>query len=240
MKVPFILAVLISLFSCSFLVEDEILLILPYETRLESITGESPYYILQYFDGYKVSSLYIPMGTYDLHIKVRKASLAVFSLQPVGYYSSFGAYYEPGSHKTVHFNQEDGDFCSFLIDIASYNARPVANLSLSSLKRLHGDFYKIDKEIFLNLLEAGALNGASAIKAKEQAVVLENLPSGLWESDKWWIGDIHVENSGEEIHLDLYEGTYLFLNIDRNMLLILLVMKDEKHTMKIEKLRAWY
>ncbi len=240
MKALLIFIALIFLFSCSVFVEDEIILVLPTDTPLETITGESPYYILHYFDGYKVSSLYVPIGANELSVKVRKACLAVFSLQPAGYYSPFGAYYEPGSYKTVFFNQEDGEFCSFLLDTASYNARLVANLSLSSLKRMHGDFYRIDKEVFLNLLDAGTLNGSSAIKAKEQDVVLENLLSGLWESDKWWIEDIYVEKSSEEVHLGLYEGTYLFLNMDRNMLLILLVMKDEKHTMKIEQIRSWY
>ena len=160
MKVLLVLMFSISLFSCSSFLEDEVILVIPSEIPLETITGESPYYILRYFDGYEVSSLYVPIGTYDLPVKVRKASLAVFSLKPVGYYSSFGAYYEPGSSKTVHFNQEDGEFCSFLLDTACYNARLIANLSLSSLKRMHGDFYKIDKEIFLHFLETGTLDGS--------------------------------------------------------------------------------
>ena len=236
----FLLLFLVFLCSCSVLTEDEVVLVLPSETPLEGITGESSYAILHYYDGRRTGSLYVPLGRRDVRMRVRKASLSVFALQPAGYFSPFGAYHEPGGPATVAFSQEDGGVCRLLVDVAGYNGAVVSNLSLSALKAARGNLLSIDQEKFLTLLETGRLSGSSDIQAIRHEVLLENLPAGTWMSDKAWISDLGVASSGDPCRLFLEEGTYFFLNVEKNMLLILLVMKDGTHTVKMDRIPAWY
>lgn len=240
MRNVFLFLCLVFLCSCDVFFEDEVVLVLPEETPLEEITGESSYSILHYYDGLHAGSLYVPLGCRDVRLRVKKASLAVFALQPAGYFSPFGAYHEPGDPETVGFCQEDGELCRFLVDVAEMNGAVVSNLSLSALKNARENLLSIDKGKFLSFLESGQLTGTSDILAKRHDVLLESLPSGTWRSDKTWISDIQVASSGDSCSLLLEEGTYFFLNMEKNMLLIILVLEDGSHTVRIDRIPAWY
>lgn len=238
-KIIYAFVLLLTLSSCSFLIDDEIILSLPYSIPVEEMCNESIYYTLVYFDGSGVRAMHIPRHVRKVNLSVRKGYLSLFLLYPAEDFTPLSAYHEPGDESTPVFSYHASSLIEFLIDVSKERPLLVGNLSLSTiLSRYEGD--EISKRKFLSLLEKGTLTLSSDIKGDLFPIIIESLPFGRWISDRDDIGDIVVSESGAEVKLFLYEGVYVFIHEDMQQLYRIIVSEDGTNLGKLQQFPIWY
>lgn len=240
MRKFFLLLLSFFLASCSFLTDDEIVLSIPVSTYVEDLFMQDIYYTLRYFDGNEVKSTFVGYDDERIALKTKKGYLTLFTLTPADTFSPLGAFHEPGTDKSVSFSYGDGEFFSFLLDMASVRPDLLKNISISALQREVQELDQLSQSAFYRDLENGKLRAADKYISDDFQISTSLLEEGKWYSDRPGQSDFIIFGSGEEYNFTFKEGIYRFIHEDFERMITIVVSEGGESAARISKIPIWY
>ncbi len=238
LSIIFLLLPVIS--SCSVLENERITLLIPSSTYVEELFGKDMYYTLSYFDGEGVESRFVGYDEEFVTVDVKRGALSFFALTPIGTFSPLSTYHEPGDDRVLRFGYGDGEFISFLLDVASERPELVSILSLSYIEKELEDMDALSQRLFLIAVEKGRIGKISALLSPEWDAATTLLERGRWYSDKPGVDDIVVLETGNEFTFTLPEGIYRFIHEGKEKMFTLIIAEKGESVGKVSTLPIWY
>ena len=236
MKIIALLSLFIS--SCTISPRIPVELVVPESHPFEDAFAKDMWYTLTYFDGRGIIDLHVPVGTRRMRVYVRSGALSVFALSPLGELGELGGFFEPGSSRIVRMLPEHGAFAAMLLRAASYRPEPVAMLSMEAVLAEVPDLQAVDEPSFMEDIFDGTLSYGITLNEKIH-INLDSLPEGEWIPERFDVLPISVPFSGHWIDLMLYPGVYRYAEVDRKLLLTIIVSEDGEASSIITAVPMW-
>lgn len=242
MKRFFMLSFLLSLllFSCSFEPKTMVTVTLSQDCPWEQVTGRMMWYLLKYFDGNKVHTIYLEEGDRSITVEVSQGSPAFFVLVPLGTLSPYGGYWNPGDYSTILCYPEYGSFLSMVLDAAE--ARPLCakTLNLKALLHKYPDLPSLDRKIFLEGLYDGTLDNLETPYSRLYQVPLEGILKGRWISSLSLSESFSIDSISKDNAIRLFPGVWYYFNVERGLMLTVVITEEGEYSTRLSTPPKWY
>ena len=230
--IPLILFFFLS--SCSYQGEIEVTLTFPEEHFWEYYSEKEMWHTLSVYDGSTIKRYTISAEERSFRVKVNRGSVCIFTLYPLDYLSAKGGWYIPGEEKKILLKEEYGRFCDILLDVVEYNNKVLSALNPKTL------FTSIDKDFDSDTLfyffTEGSVNVSDIKKAKEKKIVIDEVPSGLYYSEK---GEcVSVKEDGI-FTSNVIAGIHRYMNFDSKLTCVIALYSDGDSEYRIMASDNW-
>lgn len=233
-----LLLLIILLFpSCSVELWQDVTVTVPEIHPFESVSGNSLWYELRYFNGESIIEETLEPGTREFSIRVKSGGLRPIVLVPLGKLSPIGGFYEPGDRK-VSLYSDRGNLASILVDASGYRPDVVSRFSYRWLCLDGKDSSTLDQRLFLEHLFAGTLSYSNLKNSPLFSPLIEGIPSGYWISDSDRVSSFTIADTGDSYAFRLFAGVYNFWNQKREMLLTLIITEEGECFSSMSKLSS--
>ena len=224
--------------SCSLRHDIPVTLVLPEEHPFEENSERRLWYTLSFFDGKSIREMHVPAETDEVTLSVAAGGLSVFAAKPLGELGAAGGFFEPGDGRTVFLLPEYGPFAEMLIRAASYRPEPVSALSMDRVVSSVDDLAAVDETAFLSDVFKGTLQYGITLNERI-TFSLDTLPSGTWISERRDVPPFSVSFSGRPVSFSLYPGVYRYAEMEKHLLLTLIVSEEGEISHMVSALPVW-
>lgn len=201
----------------------------------ERASGNSLWYVLKYFNGEKVIEETLESGTREFNIRVLSGGLRPVAIIPLNKLSPIGGFYEPGDRK-ISLYSDRGNLASILVDAAEYRPDAVSRFSFKWLASDGKDSSTLDQSAFLESLLAGTLSHSTLKNSPLFNPTIEGIPSGYWISDSDRVRSFLNSDSSDGVTFNLFAGVYNFWNMEREMVMTIIMSEDGQCFSSMSKL----
>lgn len=235
------LFIIITLFlsSCSFDSDITISCTIPADHPYEEISGKALWHTLVYFDGNSVKTRMLDAGIRTFRIKVKSGGLRAIAVIPLGKLSPLGGFFEDGDDGNIRLYSEYGSFARMVINAAKERPKAVSQLSIRTLKKAGKDIGTIDQASFLEMLFDGTLKEDRISNSPYFRPKIEGLPRGYWVSDSAMAESFYISNEDEK-ELRIFSGSYNYWNVDKELLLTIVISEDGRFYTSINRIPELY
>ena len=230
--------VLLFLSSCSFFPSDvTISCTIPADHPYEQISGRAMWHKLIYFDGKEVHTTTLSSNVRKFKLRVKSGGLRVVVVIPLGKLSPLGGFYEDGDDRNIRLYSEYGSFANMLISASEQRPEVVSRLSIRALKNIGKELGTIEQTSFLENLFDGKLSESNIVNAPYFHPKLTSIPDGYWVSDSVRAESFYNDDS---VELSLFAGVYNYWNVDKNLLLTIVISEDGRFYTSMNRLPDLY